>query len=97
MSEHTPGPWTVHGLEIRQQPYGLIARVSKGPVGNHRCNTTADARLIAAAPDLLAALELCYLGMNAVQLSRSIGALRALSTAQREAGEIIRKAKGQPR
>ena len=58
MSEHTPGPWTlgpwnsgpheVHGTPVIDKNTLILAIAS---------NNEADARLIAAAPDLLAALE----------------------------------------
>jgi hypothetical protein len=57
---HTPGPWTVHELEDQGKfsivHWGPLAYV--GDVGGHDGMATAraNARLIAAAPDLLAAL-----------------------------------------
>lgn len=56
MSEHTPGPWTAmttRGREcqiIEQQPGTLGVVIAKA-------DTEANAHLIAAAPDLLAALQ----------------------------------------
>lgn len=55
MSAHTPGPWAVgknersdERIEVRAEPLGLlVALVEK----------SSDARLIAAAPDLLEALR----------------------------------------
>jgi hypothetical protein len=48
--KHTPGPWTIHSNgHLRQlDPFGK----------NHIPQNDADKRLIAAAPDLLAALKL---------------------------------------
>lgn len=60
-SKHTPGPWycepsdTKHAFPARQQVFGdghLLAEVA----GNGKGGSGANARLIAAAPDLLAAL-----------------------------------------
>ena len=54
-SQHTPGPWVQVGLEIYDDisahDTSLIARC------NARTGWDANARLIAAAPDLLAALQ----------------------------------------
>ena len=53
--KHTPGPWKI-GTKYKTDIYGdglggkLIARVGMSP-------DNADARLIAAAPELLAALQ----------------------------------------
>ncbi len=53
--QHTPGPWTV-SIDTHQHPCLVISsddlRVAKISWAN-----AADARLIAAAPDLLAALS----------------------------------------
>jgi hypothetical protein len=58
MSKHTPGPWhtlTVYAdHEVRTSESQLVAVVSA-----LRCESEENARLIAAAPDLLEALELC--------------------------------------
>ena len=53
MSEHTPGPWTVDRLCI-QAPDGNVALVNLARASD------ADARLIAAAPDLLEACKGVY-------------------------------------
>lgn len=62
MSDHTPGPWIVEGevwddLDV----VGPIQNLGMGRVGRQRIcahvGDEADARLIAGAPDLLAALE----------------------------------------
>ena len=57
-TQHTPGPWEV-------SPYGnitskslTVAKVEQMP-GNYESEKQANARLIAAAPDLLVALEQC--------------------------------------
>jgi hypothetical protein len=47
-TKHTPGPWTVSGGTIRNLHGHLVADFH---------STDADARLIAAAPELLAALR----------------------------------------
>lgn len=50
MSKHTPGPWTQHEGEVWAKNYGLISRSYYGkPDGEGAAN----ARLIAAAPELL--------------------------------------------
>ena len=64
MSKHTPGPWKAElngdghattGLVLADDPYGVVATVSRRW---QDCETqTADASLIAAAPDLLEALK----------------------------------------
>ena len=53
---HTPGPWVTHGLVVvaADAPKAILCQVH-GSMANPAA--VADARLIAAAPDLLAALE----------------------------------------
>lgn len=53
MAQHTPGPWMQHDMEFatvvtERKPGQFIAF----------CNSAADARLIAAAPDLFEALKI---------------------------------------
>jgi hypothetical protein len=66
--KHTPGPWQVSGVRIKVAPkIGADTRlINVGPDGDHVAMVFFDmdtgrgwndARLIAAAPDLLAALE----------------------------------------
>ena len=56
MAKHTPGPWAVVGTNIEQIEEGVeIATVSEYRTMTLR--QSANARLIAAAPDLLAALR----------------------------------------
>ena len=56
---HTPGPWEAVGSRIRTAGTGSFRRIATMEGGAFNVNVTdeANARLIAAAPDLLAALE----------------------------------------
>ena len=55
-TQHTPGPWNVTGLYVRERDGGLVASINdlwhdqKTPTAEKNAN----ARLMAAAPDLLA-------------------------------------------
>jgi hypothetical protein len=61
MSKHTPGPWKrcvgSGAVEIRGGPVGNLTHPRVCRVLRTDPNCDANARLIAAAPDLLAALE----------------------------------------
>ena len=70
MSKHTPGPWTVGAIPVRTGPNNsgrdilsadgetVATVIGVGHVGTSMgAAGDADARLIAAAPDLLEALE----------------------------------------
>jgi hypothetical protein len=65
MTEHTPGPWTIEEYGDDDAPALIIHRDSETRVcfmatpGSHGdpAKIEADAKLIAAAPDLLAALR----------------------------------------
>ena len=58
-TQHTPGPWNVTGLYVRERDGGLVASIidlwhdQKTP----KAEKNANARLIAAAPDMLDALQ----------------------------------------
>ena len=68
---HTPGPWTLgdedNPLVFSPAAGAYVAQVlayTYGDIGTLRAGVDADARLIAAAPDLLAALRLCHRFIN---------------------------------
>ena len=66
-TQHTPGPWrvdvaqdtngTIHSVDVREAAYGLFVASVEAHTEEH-ADVMANARLIAAAPDLLAALRL---------------------------------------
>lgn len=67
MSKHTPGPWEFRAgygreLVVYQKGKGAsgypVATLTKGSFELREDEATADARLIAAAPDMLEALKL---------------------------------------
>ncbi len=69
MSKHTPGPWKAvrcrHGWHIGPQPGGVCTICDDSQFGDvadrsRYLQQEANARLIAAAPELLAALERVY-------------------------------------
>ena len=70
-TEHTPRPWVVVGTQNR-----AIAHVDGDCYVAH-ANKTGDANLIAAAPDLLEALELCLATMAVVSPEGAINVLGA--------------------
>lgn len=52
-TQHTPGPWEVRGGNVIENPSGVNIAKAWMTDGEEEC---ANARLIAAAPDLLKAL-----------------------------------------
>lgn len=60
MSEHTPGPWSVHRWRAGKLRFISVNEDAQDtPIARlyERLDINANARLIAAAPDLLAACE----------------------------------------
>ena len=67
MNDHTPGPWTAVKPDRNSSAWrvtlspkdarGDICNVLHGLASSHPADTSANARLIAAAPDLLEALR----------------------------------------
>lgn len=56
-SKHTPGPWIQNGVYIGvHKPFRNVARVMR--LGVSEIEAQANARLIAAAPELLEALKM---------------------------------------
>lgn len=56
-AKHTPGPWTVMGDVIVGQPTYIVAGIYNLRASNSEQEEQANAALIAAAPELLEALE----------------------------------------
>jgi hypothetical protein len=68
MSKHAPGPWMIDGNDISPEAHLELSICCMQPADFDASNakswvygdaTKANARLIAAAPDLLEALEAC--------------------------------------
>lgn len=95
MSAHTPGPWAatvMHG-----ESRSIIAVMADGPtqVATMREGSFADARIIAAAPDLLAALErIANHEWRADRRKRGMIDVFEVETLARIARAAIAKAKG---
>ncbi len=91
MSKHTPGPWTAEEREdavwnIRSS-LGLVARCPEFE--------EADARLIAAAPDMIAALERVTHIIERLSLKEVKGkSLDDLNSAYDGIKQVINKATG---
>ena len=96
MTMHTPGPWTAGndgyiysaGDIVADSTFGCLPQIE----GDH------NARLIAAAPDLLEALEQCLTGDGANCLAYGTDTpsmRRRFAEINRIATEAIRKAKGE--
>lgn len=108
MSEHTPGPWAVHGewitradehAEAMKNEYGYqsghyVAHVVEPIGGREVCN--ANAHLIAAAPDLLKACEEADRAIRTSPLIRGMGRDDSLYGALMSIYEATEKAKGRP-
>ena len=104
MSEHTPGPWKPHpeGCTImppynrvatywpKDGAYQIVADCSHHVTGTPITEGEANARLIAAAPDLLAAL----IRMEEAERKQTNGEEYDFSNAILEARAAIFKARG---
>jgi hypothetical protein len=87
---HSPGPWMLRGLSVfGANESGLAVAV----VNRHKPQAVADAALIAAAPDLLAALEALLAkhddrdGASDLWPSEAAAARLAIAQATRSGGE----------
>jgi hypothetical protein len=90
MGTHTPGPWDDQGLDICDASDRVIARMvwDQAGVGTGAHEIAPNARLIAAAPELLEACRLALTQMEALAPTLSTASyLRA----------AIRKATGEDR
>ena len=100
MSKHSPAPWRIRpdppilDVIIFDETFNFVARVYAGR------RQDADARLIAAAPDLLAVAEefdrLALVIESAVREARSPDRHAAVLAALKANHTAIAKAKGEP-
>jgi len=94
-TKHTPGPWVIEhnlrfGIKIKSVKGELVAR----PAGNNDMPNGANTVLIAAAPELLTALEAVVLAGTALQMGYRDGAtMGQISAAVDNARAVIAKAK----
>lgn len=83
MTNHTPGPWTVNGNKIDGKGYHIAS------VNSHATTEgKANASLIAAAPDLLVALE------NALEAVLYMDEMEGCRWMVEQTISVIAKAKG---
>ena len=87
---HTPGPWRVNSMTRIEAPdFGLIASVRGDLI---EPTTTGNTRLIAAAPDLLEALEGVTRTLEAFAYTTQLG--RSQTERLEKARAVIAKARG---
>jgi len=90
---HTPGPWkamkTEHGWHVGPQPDGVCSIWDNTDSATH-ATQEANARLLAAAPDLLEACEAIADAMSDAQP----GGLARIRRALKQVADTIAKAKG---
>ena len=103
-SSFTPGPWEVHSSNSERWscyvfpkgngnfPYDTICHIEEafGPNYSHPGSHTANARLIAAAPELLEALKACAAVCAGETMNK-----RGLISALEQARAAIAKATGE--
>lgn len=97
-SKHTPGQWKVSDTSITNAEDTICIAVIETDGGYEAPaeERQANAALIAAAPELLAAVELLHAATVRVQAELTTAALVELCAAQDVASSAIAKAKGQP-
>lgn len=86
---HTPGPWFAHNIGLGPNGEGHFTY----PLGTDPDKAAANARLIAAAPDMLAALKAIHAAHRAFSASEDWGVYDDEARAAAEAA--IAKAKGE--
>ena len=110
MTAHTPGPWSVYEDANKVAAHGAKHLISSSAYGDYYTESLtdergeffnpADARLIAAAPELLGALEGALKALEGVANEMTVGdrftnAGQGLLDALMPARDAIAKAKGE--
>jgi hypothetical protein len=84
MTQHTPGPWFAHNIGLGPNGEGPFTY----PLGTDPDKAAANARLIAAAPDMLAALQAIAATSTEEDAETALGSIQMICR------DIIAKAKG---
>jgi hypothetical protein len=97
VSQHTPGPWTIRHEFNVMGPEGRLVAACGGHSNNRAvlavdAENTANAHLIAAAPELLDALKLALPFVNAVYREHGRDYLPNSGDAQEQIAAAIAKA-----
>lgn len=93
-TKHTLGPWVARKMQIHSARGTWVATVKQGRAD---AIEAADARLIAAAPDLLEALEALVGSLEPMIVTLANGTFNAVETEETIAARAaISKARGQP-
>jgi hypothetical protein len=93
MSKHTSGPWRADGLFIMRGKTVLAETIPTSLVGEHG-EEHANAALIAAAPEVLAAGEALNEAVELYLASPSVNNMDRLTAALRESRVVFNKARG---
>ena len=98
-AQHTPGPWHVDSRPVRGEAASISASGSKPgtrlmiagchDVDGYSGNTAANARLIAAAPGMLGALETARTALDNMRNARRLGWEYDEATAWKDADAAI--------
>ena len=96
MSGHTPGPWSVDGIAIKDEFSKAVALAVPRSMEHF---TYGNARLIAAAPELLSELQSASVQMNmaadCIEAGRYDEALMHVRSMARNRRAVIAKATGE--
>lgn len=101
-TSHTLGPWSIHSNEYAQWISNSLgkAQIAKvfQPAGMKPEESQANAHLISAAPELLAALEDCLAQFTSILNEErfSVEYHKSVAESHKLAISAISKAKGQP-
>lgn len=87
MGKHTEGPWQVRHEVVIYSSDGLTVIGSAGTGNCHREDEIANAQLIAAAPDLLEALELADAALSGANMNMNVVDRKVKAAIARARGE----------
>ena len=97
--QHTPGPWRNEGATVKAISHGIWFKITRADANNYTTEgNEANARLIAAAPCLLLALQECARAINTMPRTKQAEDIQAecgMFSASAAARSAIAKATGE--